>query len=1204
MLKNRIVIVLYLLLCTMFSYAQTLTISQAFEPLSNITVLENYQRQFGKWEKMDMDDSFPYVLVRVGLDGSNAEKMQAKQMLGMYLGTQTPVEAVDRSADDELLFLIPKRSRTIIITCGDGCARQTIMENANLESNRVYYGRVHYVPMTDFNPSAYSTRHLCQILVTPQNALVEVMVNGRRELWPAVNGVASKMMNQGTYSYKVSSEQYYPKEGKLFVSPTPTAVQVELRPKFGWLSVDGSTDVYGAYVFAEHQTTGTTTLVGTIPIKQAELAPGAYTLIIQQEKYKELSTYVTIYEAEETEIYPILEPNFSKVILTVSDYADIYIDGHKVGKGQWDGTLEYGNYLVETRQQGHYPAYTPLTISQGDANVSYSLNNPQPIHGTLIVDGSPIDAYIWIDNMQSGTTPMVFNQILVGEHRIRISKNGYVDSNHVVNIEEGKDHIVSYSLLPTGETQAMHTALPNMSVADNVHVFNVKDVSFGMVKIPRGTFYMGATEEQHEDMIDNELPIHQVSIPDFYMGQTEVTQALWKSIMGTNPSTFSSNSSNPVENVSWEDCQLFIRKLNQLTGQTFRLPTEAEWEYAARGGRDTINYKYAGDSISTNVAWSMENSDGVTHMVALKQPNQLGLYDMSGNVCEWCQDWYAGYDIQKQEDPKGPSEGLYKVYRGGGWSFIASYARVAQRNYHTPTFSNSNIGLRLALSSIAEEMPIAEVKDEIQSIAYPMTDSANVVHVLGVPFGMITIEGGTFKMGATPEQGNDAMGSERPVRDITLSDYRIGQTEVTQSLWKIIMGTNPSADTTCLQNPVTNVSWADCQVFITKLNEMTGKHFRLPTEAEWEYAARGGKLTNHFKYAGSAMMTEIAWYNANSNGKVQPTAQKKPNELDLYDMSGNVSEWCQDWYGTYEGNGLTNPQGPATGSYRVVRGGSALTPARLNRVAYRNGYAIDDRHADLGFRLVEVIQDKNASVAKMEIPMDKERLDFEVKGVAFTMIKVDSGSCLMGATSEHKDLAYDWEKPMHYVTLSDFFIGQTEVTQELWSAIMDSVPSRFQNDPTNPVENVSWEDCQLFIAKLNALTGATFRLPTEAEWEYAARGGKNAQRKLYAGSDNPDEVVWYRDNSLGSSHPVGLKQSNELGLYDMGGNVWEWCQDWYGAYSPISQINPVGPDSSTTNRRVVRGGSWAYDANNCRVTVRNGQVETDKKVDIGFRLAL
>lgn len=1205
MVKNRVIISCLLLLCTMFSYAQTLTISQPFEPLSNVTVLETYQRQFAKWEKSDMDDSFPYVLVRVGLDGSDAEKMQAKQVLGMYLGTQTPVEAVDRSSDDELLFLIPKRSRTIIITCGDGCARQTIMENANLESNRVYYGRVHYVPMTDFNPSVYLTRHLFQLFVTPQSALVEVMVNGRRELWPAVNGVASKVLAQGTYAYKVSSEQYYPKEGKFVVSPTSTALQVDLHPKFGWLSVDGTTDVYGAYVFAEHQTTGATSLIGIIPIEKAELATGPYTLIIQQEKYKESSTVVTIYEAEETEIYPTLEPNFSHVVLTAAEYAEIYIDGRKVGKGVWDGTLEYGSYLVETRQQGHFSAYTSITIAQGDANVSYALNNPKPKHGTLIVDGNPIDAYIWIDNIQSGTTPMVFNQILVGEHRIRISKDGYVDSNHVVAVEEGKDHVISYALQQTDTAQAMQTSLPNMLLADNVHVFNLKDVSFAMVKIQGGTFYMGASEEQFDEMNDNELPIHQVSISDFYMGQTEVTQALWKSVMGTNPSAFPSNVSNPVENVSWEDCQRFIRKLNQLTGQTFRFPTEAEWEYAARGARDTISYKYAGDSISTNVAWSMENSGGATHMVALKDPNQLGLYDMSGNVCEWCQDWYSNYSIQNQKDPKGPSEGAYKVYRGGGWSFMASYARVAQRNYHTPTFSNSNIGLRLAISSIAEEKPLVEPKEEVSSLLPSTTDSAGVVNVLGISFGMITIEGGTFKMGATPEQGNDAMGGERPVRDITLSDYRIGQTEVTQALWKRVMTTNPSADTTCLQNPVTNVSWQDCQSFITKLNEITGKHFRLPTEAEWEYAARGGKMTNHFKYAGSAVMNEVAWYNANSNAMLHPVAQKKPNELELYDMSGNVSEWCQDWYGTYEGNGLTNPQGPATGSYRVVRGGSVHTPARLNRVAYRNGYAIDDRHADLGFRLVEVLQDTAmASVKKLEIPMDKERLDFEVNGVSFTMIKVDSGSCLMGATSEHKDLAYDWEKPMHYVTLSDFFIGQSEVTQELWKAVMDSVPSRFQNDPTNPVENVSWEDCQLFIAKLNALTGATFRLPTEAEWEYAARGGKNAQRKLYAGSDNPDEVVWYRDNSLGSSHPVGLKQSNELGLYDMGGNVWEWCQDWYGAYSPISQINPVGPDSSTTNRRVVRGGSWAYDANNCRVTVRNGQVETDKKVDIGFRLAL
>ena len=193
---------------------------------------------------------------------------------------------------------------------------------------------------------------------------------------------------------------------------------------------------------------------------------------------------------------------------------------------------------------------------------------------------------------------------------------------------------------------------------------------------------------------------------------------------------------------------------------------------------------------------------------------------------------------------------------------------------------------------------------------------------------------------------------------------------------------------------------------------------------------------------------------------------------------------------------------------------------------------------------------------------------------------------------------------MHYVTVGDYFIGQTEVTQELWKAVMGTMPSNFQNDLSNPVENISWEECQLFIKKLNDLTGATFRLPTEAEWEYAARGGKDTKKLIYPGSATPEEHIWYKGNSLGASHPVGLKKPNELGLYDMGGNVWEWCQDWYGKYDSKSQINPQGPSESSANRRVIRGGSWAYEDNNCRVTVRNGQVMTNKKIDIGFRLAL
>ena len=1202
-MNRNSIITFFLLLLSLGVYAQSITLTQPFAEVSNETVLNTYNKQFAKWEKPDLDDTFPYVVIRIGLEGTKHEITMAKQMLGLYMGTQTAVEAIDRSGDDELLFLVPKRARNIEISCGEGCARISIMDGTKaLKSNRVYYGRVHYVPLADMS-SIVNTRQKFQLAVTPKNAIVEVYINGKRELWPVVEGRANKMLHFGTYRYRVSAENHYHEEDNFIVSPHSNELQVTLRPKFGWLSIDGDTQIYGAFVFATNTNTGSIKQIGTIPIERAELPIGKYTLNIQMDKYKEYTGNVTIREAENAKLRPVLQPNYSMVTLTTSDRADIYVDGTWVAKGTWQGTLEYGDYLIETRQQNCSPAFTPISIATGDANVAYTLNDPMPIYGALIVDGEPIDATIWIDNVKRETTPMVFNQILIGEHRVRITKEGFLPYEQVLEIEKGKDKLINYTL---SDLKDMQTATP-IDMNNVVHRFNVQGVNFVMVKVCGGTFIMGATDEQREGMNNNELPIHQVTVSDFYMGQTEVTQALWTAVMGTNPSAFPSNPSNPVENISWEDSQTFIRKLNQLTGQTFRLPTEAEWEYAARGGRDTISYRYAGDSIIANVAWSLENSNQTTHIVAAKHANQLGLYDMSGNVCEWCDDWYADYEMTKQKDPHGPAQGAYKVYRGGSWHFDARYARTAQRNYHTTTFSNHNIGLRLALSDIKDNVSGHNHKENnLEPIAPPMTDSTNIVTVAGVAFAMVNIEGGKFMMGSTEEQGNDAMEGEKPVRNITLSNYAISQTEVTQALWKAVMGTNPSADTTYMLNPVTNVSWEDCQNFIAKLNELTGRTFRLPTEAEWEYAARGGMLSKKYKYSGSATANEVAWHLANSSGKASyPIGQKTPNELGLYDMSGNVCEWCQDWFGTYDVTSLNNPQGPANGSYRVVRGGSAQTPMRNTRVAFRNGYAASDKREDVGLRLVELRTNEDERAAKkMVIPMDKVILHFDVKGVPFSMVKVESGSFFMGATEEHAELAYDWEKPMHYVTLGTYFIGQTEVTQELWKAVMGTLPCNFQNDLSNPVENVTWEECQEFISKLNALTGATFRLPTEAEWEYAARGGNKSQKYIYPGTANIEESVWYKTNSLETTHPVGLKKPNELGLYDMCGNVWEWCQDWYGKYEKKSAINPKGPETTSADRRVVRGGSWAYDANTCRVTVRNGQVSTKHKIDIGFRLAL
>ena len=225
-----------------------------------------------------------------------------------------------------------------------------------------------------------------------------------------------------------------------------------------------------------------------------------------------------------------------------------------------------------------------------------------------------------------------------------------------------------------------------------------------------------------------------------------------------------------------------------------------------------------------------------------------------------------------------------------------------------------------------------------------------------------------------------------------------------------------------------------------------------------------------------------------------------------------------------------------------------------------------------------------------------------VNGVAFNMVKVSGGTFQMGATSEQGSDAYSDEEPVHQVTLSDYYIGETEVTQELWQTVMGSNPSDFTGSSQLPVEKVSWDDCQTFITKLNALTGMQFRLPTEAEWEFAARGGNSSQGYKYSGSNNIDDVAWYKSNSNYKTHEVGTKAPNELGLYDMSGNVDEWCQDWYGSYSSSAQTNPMGPTSGQF--RVSRGGSWNESARICRVSLRGTRMPYSRFNYLGLRLAL
>jgi len=252
--------------------------------------------------------------------------------------------------------------------------------------------------------------------------------------------------------------------------------------------------------------------------------------------------------------------------------------------------------------------------------------------------------------------------------------------------------------------------------------------------------------------------------------------------------------------------------------------------------------------------------------------------------------------------------------------------------------------------------------------------------------------------------------------------------------------------------------------------------------------------------------------------------------------------------------------------------------------------------------------DQVASISTYGFIERPETKTFAANGVPFVMVTVEGGDFQMGGGDSDADSD---EKPVHQVSLSSYSIGQTEVTQELWEAVMGSNPSYFKG-LKRPVEKVSWNDCQTFITKLNALTGQQFRLPTEAEWEFAARGGVKSQGYKYAGSSTIDDVAWYAVNSynLGSNdpnygtHEVATKQPNELGIFDMSGNVYEWCQDWYSStyYSSSVINNPAGPD--TGSYRVRRGGGWGSNAGLCRVSSRAYSSPSSTDYRRGLRLAL
>lgn len=324
-------------------------------------------------------------------------------------------------------------------------------------------------------------------------------------------------------------------------------------------------------------------------------------------------------------------------------------------------------------------------------------------------------------------------------------------------------------------------------------VFWVGDVSFKMRRVEGGAFVMGATPDQHDEHTISDKPAHTVVLSPFYMAETEVTNALWRAVMPDRRFVEEwYDPTQPITYVTWEDAQLFVHRLDSLTGTPFRLPTEAEWEYAARGGSKSKGFRFAGSDLCDTVAWNTANAGFKKHQVMKKQPNELGLYDMTGNVSEWCQDWFGQYYYGTEPNPQGPEEGEKRIVRGGSYDNCADNIHLSCRQYFLPDEANNTIGLRVAFTLPNDPM------------MKPLTAEPELTRY-------IKVEGKRIKFLYVP--------AEQP--------YYIAETNVSQSLWTNVMGKGDRGSV-----DATGMSKADRNRFLQRCARQSGASLAIATEEQ------------------------------------------------------------------------------------------------------------------------------------------------------------------------------------------------------------------------------------------------------------------------------------------------------------------------------------------------------------------------------------
>ena len=949
--------------------------------------------------------------------------------------------------------------------------------------------------------------------VSPADAVVEF--DGG--ILDVSGGTAQKFVKFGTYTYKVEAYNHHPAEGTVTVNNLNDkhVVSVNLAPAYGYLKVTGGKDMEGASVYIDNR------LVGKIPCMSEELPSGKHTVKVSQAKYETFVTTVEVEDGVTKTISPDMNAKFAYITLKTDSGSEIWVNGEKRGTGMWSGELPAGTYRFEARKENHSPSSLSMDITSSNSGQTVVIPSPVPRMGSVMFTTDPALADLEIDGRDYGQTPVRIESIIVGSHQAKVSLPGYGERHMTFEVSEGKTTEVEVKLvnsakvrivcnapkadlyvdgncigkawgiveMPVGKHELKLTApdfkdyessvevnaggdepaTMEFHLAPEDRVFDVNGVSFKMIGIQGGTFVNSRGKS--------------VSLRSYYMAETEVTSELYNAILyGGKVRT----DKKPVSqrSVDWN-------KLRNQTGENFCIPSENRWEYAAMGGHLSKNYKYSGSNNIGKVAWYSNNSSNFRKDVRKKQPNELGLYDMSGNMAEYC----------------GTVDGKL-IYRGGGFKSPASECTISAREERGEDYYKSSDGLRLCLSfdpliKKAEKCSIyPSASDEVFEIFFDTGES----------LVMRKIDAGVV------DRGNDWKNYVGP--------YYMAETEITEGVWVSVMG--GSVRRSKKDFPKIGVTREEVNEFIARLNRMTGLDMHLPDETQWVYAGHGSSLYKPIDRWDDA-------FKKYKKSLKDPVEVKKgvPNYAGLYDMDGNAFEmfdgWLKKWPHIVSKSKLPNWADP-----KEYHRGLIHYNYEDDIVSYEYG--------NLGFRLAMAVDVEPREPA--EVHMD----EYEVNGVTFRMVEVEGG-----VYDRLLDKKYD---------VGSFAIGETEVTEELWLAVMGKpLKASWTGTGDMPVKGMKYKECLTFIKKLNKLTGKTFSLPDNLQWEYAASGGKYSRRCCYSGTCLPQKV--FKSGKVRTSIP------NELGIYDMSGNVGEFISEisyskepYYKGTGAIPERESYGKKSS------------------------------------------